>query len=231
MSSTAPADGQDTAPPESRRQRQRRELTAEIIAIARRQLADGGRAGVSWRGIAREVGMNPASLYTYFASLDELFTAMILESYGGLADALDAALTDALGTRPDDGPGSLLAVTDAYRSWAIDNPAQYNLIFTDQIPGYAAPQDAGTVEAEVAVLRPLVRAFGLALGQDYSIDGGPDGAPPGVLDHMLSTWGVLHGLVALEINNHLPFVDDRSDLLTDAVLRVVGVDRHGSARS
>ena len=80
-------DGVET-PTESRRDRQRRELTAEIITIARRQLAEGGRAGVSWRAIAREVGMNPASLYTYFANLDDLFTAMIIESYGGLAAAL-----------------------------------------------------------------------------------------------------------------------------------------------
>ena len=77
---------------ESRRDRQRRELVAEIVEIARAQLASGGRAAVSWRGIAREVGMNPASLYTYFDGLDDLFTAVILDSYGGLAAALGTLL-------------------------------------------------------------------------------------------------------------------------------------------
>ncbi|MEM9566074.1 MAG: TetR/AcrR family transcriptional regulator [Actinomycetota bacterium] len=247
----------ESAAPERRRDRQRRELTAEIIAIARRQLADGGRAGVSWRAIAREVGMNPASLYTYFASLDELFTAVIIDTYAGLADALDEALAGATDNRATAGaadnratagatdnrataggtlgdrrvgsavrpdPVPLVAVVRAYRRWALDHPAHYNLIFTDQIPGYAAPPGGPTVDAEVAMLRPLIAAFGLAIGQIASVDE-PDRAPPGAVAQMVATWGALHGLVALEINNHLPFIDEREDLLVDAVLRAVGRDR------
>ncbi len=220
--------------PESRRDRQRRELTAEIVAIARRQLAEGGRAGVSWRAIAREVGMNPASLYTYFASLDELFTAVIIDTYGGLADALERALDAATGGEaPTDPPGTsaertvepdpapLVAVVQAYRRWAIDHPAHYNLIFTDQIPGYAAPPGGPTVDAEVDMLRPLIASFGLAVGRVASVEQQAD-APPDVVARMVATWGTLHGLVALEINNHLPFVDQREALLVEAVLRAVG---------
>ncbi len=225
--------GHDQQPTESRRERQRRELTAEIVAIARRQLAEGGRAGVSWRAIAREVGMNPASLYTYFANLDELFTAMILESYGGLAHALERALAEVDGptgpatpTGPAEGPPPsepprtepLEAVVLAYRSWAVEHPAQYNLIFTDQIPGYAAPPGGPTVTAEVAVLEPLVRACGLVAGQHYST-ADVDDVPPELMAGLLRTWGVLHGLVSLEINHHLPFVDDPGALTTASVLR------------
>lgn len=231
-------------PAESRRERQRRELTAEIIAIARRQLTDGGRAGVSWRAIAREVGMNPASLYTYFESLDELFTAMILESYSGLAGALETALDRALhtATAPADGDegsasGSgrteptiepLLAVVRAYRQWAVEHPAHYNLIFTDQIPGYAAPPGGPTVEAELAVLRSLISAFGLAVrGEPYGVED-YDKAPPDDVARSLQAWGVLHGLVSLEINHHLPFVEEPERLVIDAAIRsATGTDRFG----
>ncbi len=209
----------EPAVPESRRERQRRELTAEIIAIARRQLTEGGRAGVSWRAIAREVGMNPASLYTYFESLDELFTAMILETYAGLAAALETALADANPAVGEPTIEPLVAVVSAYRRWAVEHPAHYNLIFTDQIPGYAAPPGGPTVEAELSVLRPLIAAFGLAVrGEPYSVEDYDD-APPDESARALESWGVVHGLVSLEINNHLPYVDEPERLVIDAAVR------------
>ena len=195
---------------ETRRDRQRRELVAEIVDIARRQLASGGRAAVSWRGIAREVGMNPASLYTYFDSLDDLFTAVILDSYGGLAAALEQAVASA---RADD---RLPAVVRAYRTWAVDHPAQFNLIFSDQIPGYAAPPGGPTVDAELAVVRPLVRAIGERLGRPYDIDTFGE-LPQSEQDRLLGLWGLLHGLVALEVNSHLPFVEDHEALVIGQV--------------
>jgi AcrR family transcriptional regulator len=45
---------------ETRRERHRRELVDEIRDEARRQLEAGGAASVSWRAIARCVGMRPA---------------------------------------------------------------------------------------------------------------------------------------------------------------------------
>jgi len=179
--------------------------------------------------------MNPASLYTYFESLDELFTAMILESYSGLAGTLETALDRAPSgaTAPADGDGGsasepggseptiepLVAVVRAYRQWAVEHPAHYNLIFTDQIPGYAAPPGGPTVEAELAVLRPLISAFGLAVrGEPYGVED-YDKAPPDDVARFLHAWGVLHGLVSLEINHHLPFVDEPEQLVIDATVR------------
>jgi AcrR family transcriptional regulator len=216
-------------PTETRRDRQRRELTEEIVAIARRQLAEGGRAGVSWRAIAREVGMNPASLYTYFANIDELFTAMILESSRGLARALEEALAEALEREGPESlgppivatPGPLVAVATAYRRWAAEHPAQYNLVFTDQIPGYAAPPDGPTVEAEMAIVEPLVRAFGLARGEDAST-ADAEQADPREVGAAIQVWGVLHGLVSLEINHHIPIVTDPESLVVEAVRRAAG---------
>ena len=73
------------------RERARRELTADILEAARRQLAESGAAALSVRAVARELGLASSALYRYFATRDELLTALIVEAYGDLADAVEAA--------------------------------------------------------------------------------------------------------------------------------------------
>ena len=77
--------------PTSVRERVRAELTAEITAAARRQLAEVGAAGLSLRAVARELGMASSAVYRYFPSRDSLLTRLITDGY----DALGAAAEDA----------------------------------------------------------------------------------------------------------------------------------------
>lgn len=206
MAARATAD----APPVTRRERLRRELMNEVIDTARRHLAEGGPAAVSWRGIAREVGLNPASLYTYFDSLDDLFTAVILDSFGRLARAVNDASDAAAELDP---PDRLMACAHAYRTWAIEHPAEFNLVFTDRIPGYEAPPDGPTVAIQVEIFGPFVAALDALEGEpDAELDV-RNGA-----DHRIALWATMHGLVMLEINHHLPFVEDAAGLF-DRTLR------------
>jgi AcrR family transcriptional regulator len=178
---------------ESRRDRQRRELVAEIIAVACRQLDEGGPGNVSWRGVARVVGMNPASLYTYFASLDDLFTALITASFGDLAGAVGQAFDDSAGAEPGE---RLIACVRAYRAWAVANPRRFNLIWTDQLPGYAAPPGGPTVTAEQAVYRPFLLAVGEAEGRGDQLAEFAS-LPAADQRRLLGLFGTLHGLVSL----------------------------------
>jgi AcrR family transcriptional regulator len=201
---------------ETRRERQRRELIGEILTSARQQLDAGGRIAVSLRAIAREVGLSPASMYTYFASLDDVFTELIVESFSSLATALESARVSV-----DDPIDRLLAVADAYRRWALDNPAQFNLVFTDQLGGYQAPSGGRTVDAEISVLKPIHRSIGEVIG----LPGGPatdlDAAEQ---EQLTGVYGLIHGLVMLDINGHgLPGLDHHK-LLRSAVRRAVSVD-------
>src|SRR6266542_615770 len=86
------------SPPLSRRDERRLANLAEIKTIARRQLAEHGPAGVSLREISREMRMASSALYRYFASYDELITALCVDAYESVADALAAARD----TRPAD---------------------------------------------------------------------------------------------------------------------------------
>lgn len=202
---------------ETRRERLRRELMSDVVMTARSQLESGGPGAVSWRGIAREVGMNPASLYTYFDSLDDVFTAVILDSFTRLGAAMQTTAAAVSGQPPDE---RLLAGAATYRRWAIDHPAEFNLVFTDQLPNYAAPPDGPTVQAQQAIFGDLARALAEHLESE------PGGEPD--FDALASSqtgrstfvglWATMHGLVMLEINNHLPFMNDH-EVVFEATLR------------
>src|SRR4051812_42732726 len=137
--------------PEGRRARQRRELLDEIEAEARRLLEQGGAASVSIRAIARGVGLGPASLYTYVDSLDDVFTTLLLSSYRRLAAATAAGVAAFAKSPPADrGFAGILA----HRRWALDHRNEFNLLFSDQLPGYAAPPGGPTVAAQIEVFTP-----------------------------------------------------------------------------
>lgn len=145
------------------RDRARAELTAEIKREARRQLGMTGGSGLSLRAVARELGMVSSALYRYFASRDELLTALIIDAYAALGDAVLAA----------DAAGPAEAYRERWRSachairgWATANPHEYTLIYGSPVPGYQAPQDtvapaSRTYLALLGIVRDAWRAGAL----------------------------------------------------------------------
>jgi AcrR family transcriptional regulator len=196
MTGTTPTPTPTPAATEGRRARQRRELLAAIEAEARRQLEDGGAGNVSMRAIARGVGLGPASLYTYFDSLDDIFTLLLLSSYRSLANATATAVEAFAGSPPAD--RAFVGIL-AHRRWALAHRNEFNLLFTDVIPGYAAPPGGPTVDAQVQVFQPIVDALTES-----------DLTEPGLSVEQASivVWCAFHGAVALEVNHHLDWVDD-----------------------
>ncbi len=80
--------------PRTARERVREEMTAEILAVARRHIADEGAAALSLRSVARDLEMAPSALYRYFDGRDALLSALILGAYESLAaEAEQAAQT------------------------------------------------------------------------------------------------------------------------------------------
>lgn len=196
-----------------RRTRQRRELVDAVVAEARRLLEEGGPSAVTLRGIAREVGVTAPALYTYFPSLAELFTELIVQSYQELERSIAAALDAAGELSLDD---RLAAGPIAYRRWAIEHRQQFNLVFFDQIAGYAAPPDGPTVDAQTAVLRPIAVEYAAARGRTIDDVLGDDE----LLDDFLAWWGAFHGIVALDVNHHLDWRDPEAIFLRHLVASI-----------
>lgn len=126
------------------RERVRAELTREITDIARNQLATEGASGLSLRAVAREMGMVSSAIYRYFPSRDDLLTALIIDGYNAIGEAVENA--EAACPR-EDHTGRWLAVCHAVRDWALAHPHEYALLYGSPVPGYQAPMD--TVAAAV----------------------------------------------------------------------------------
>jgi len=124
--------------PASRRERARDATTAEIKATARRLLVQDGRDALTLRAIAREMGMTAPGLYRYFASHDDLVVGVCHD----ILDELTVVLLAARDTVPLDDPiGRLGATCRAFRRWALEHPAEFQLSFATSgaAPGQSGP--------------------------------------------------------------------------------------------
>ncbi|MEU9039437.1 TetR/AcrR family transcriptional regulator [Streptomyces sp. NPDC048352] len=194
------------------RERARIEVTAAIKDEARRRLAAGGAADLSLRAVARELGMVSSALYRYFASRDELLTALIVDAYDSLGSAAETAEAAALtaGAPPR---ARWIAVCEAVRGWALAHPHEYALIYGSPVPGYTAPLDTVGPASRVAnvfigILRAAYEGRGLALPPlpaalrsealrmtaDFA-----EGLPPEVTAALVASWAQLMGLVSFEL--------------------------------
>lgn len=199
----------------TRRERLRAATIDEIKAAALSQIAESGGPSLSLRGVAREIGMSPAGLYRYYDGRDALLTDLIADAYNDLADAVEAGIASG-GESPRE---RFVAGIRAYRAWAITHPNRFLLIFGTPIPGYEAPVDGPTVEANRRMGEALfgvgIDAWRLGqmsiplLGRDVTeserelaaqID--PD-LPVELVPAMLGTWAHFHGVVTLEVLHQL----------------------------
>ncbi len=222
-------------PTQGRRARLRQETWRELKSAALAEVRDVGAAGLVLRSVARRLGMSPAGLYRYVDSREALLTVLIADGYHDLADHLQVALggdpagavaqdrpppTVATIAPPSDSPAARLeAVALAYRSWSVQHPNEFGLLFGDPIPGYAAPAGGVTVDAmrrmgqalatpilELAATGALrvhatLSAPAVAGTMGPMVDLGED-LPGDVAALLLLSWGRLHGQVSLEVFGH-----------------------------
>jgi AcrR family transcriptional regulator len=204
--------------PRPRQSERQINLMGAIKVTAWKQIAAFGAPTLSLRAIARELGITAPAIYNYFPSRDELVTALIVDAYTSLADSQEAAITH---LPADDLPGRLSALGLAYRQWAVSQPQRYLLIFGTPIPNYHAPDEltlpaatrallplivvlqalyvAGQLQiAKIAPLKPRLESM-LKAWQEAA-----GGAQPEALYFALVIWSRVHGLVMLEIGNHIP---------------------------
>jgi AcrR family transcriptional regulator len=114
-------------------------------------VAQDGATDLSLRAVARDVGMVSSAVYRYFASRDELLTALIIEAYDSLGEHVEAQIASSRGRPP---ATRWVDAALAVRAWALGHRHDYALIYGTPIPGYAAPDD--TVASGTRVSRALV---------------------------------------------------------------------------
>jgi len=214
------------------RARVRAEMTDEIKAAARRHLAADG-ANLSLRAVARELGMVSSAVYRYFASRDDLLTALIIDAYdavGAAAERAEAAI-DRTDLR-----GRWLAVCHGVRQWALDNPHEYALIYGSPVPGYQAPQDTIPPATRIPVLIGAILRDGYGSGDLPAGDPLPEplsaeltrvadvvaaGIPPQLMARGMAAWTQLFGMLSFELFGQFNNVIDNRTEFFDHQLRAV----------
>jgi AcrR family transcriptional regulator len=211
--------------PRSRDDQQYEAFRTRVLDVARQQMVQHGTAGLSLRSIARELDVTAPALYRYFPKHDDLITALVVEGFTALAEALEAAQI-AHAQAPL--RRQLTEVLLAYRRWAVSHPADFNLIYGSPIPGYHAPREV-TVPAVVRGFRVIVGLIEAMVQSGEINQPSPYHHIPADIEayfadmiardnYPISTrafymgvvgWGQLHGMIMLELFGHLgPVVGD-----------------------
>jgi AcrR family transcriptional regulator len=215
----APPEHEPASAPRTARARVREEMTAEILDVAGAHVARDGAAALSLRAIARDLGMAPSALYRYFDGRDALLSALILGAYEALATEAERAADRAEGAVAGDAE-RFAAVPRALRTWALEHPHLWGLIFGTPVPGYEAPQDTVVPYARVAaaLVRPLVAAdragrlgadgdrhpvsAELAVAVEPVSAGLLPGMAPDTVVLTLQAWATIVGGISLEVFGH-----------------------------
>lgn len=221
---SAPRTGAAAQPSLSRRERARAATIDEIKQTAIKLMRQQGTTDLHFSDIAREMGMTAPALYRYFADRDELLSDLIVDAF----DELGTVVAEARDSVPtEDVWGRFLAVAQAYRTWAKNEPIRFALILGMPVPGYAAPEDGPTTEAAIRAMAQLKALFIDAaergvlnrplLGKaddavhdhcEHERTEHPDDPPvqPEIFQAMLHCWASLHGYTSLDAHGHLEWL-------------------------
>lgn len=170
-------------------------LRTRLLEVASRTTSERGEAGVTVRAVAAEAGTSPSAVYALFGSREKLLAAVTTEGFRRFAEHL-AAVPDTGDPRQD-----LLALGMAYRTSALSDPHFYRVMFDrrvapaldDESPGEGAgtTERGSTGRETFGVLRDAVaRAV-------------PRTPAPRIETVALGLWGLVHGLVSLELAGRL----------------------------
>ncbi|MET7952239.1 TetR/AcrR family transcriptional regulator [Micromonospora sp. NPDC005324] len=222
----------------TRRDRLRIATISEIKGCARRLLVTSGVDAVSLRAIARDMGMSAPAIYRYFPSLEALVRSLTADLYDELRERVEQATADAVS---DDPIGELLAMSRAFRRWAVGHPHEFTLIFGCPARGLPEPvslradADPAGVRLGAAFLAPFVTLAARralpdppnALYQQHLGDRlAPLMASYGGLTAeaayaFLAAWTRLYGLIAMEVFDHLSWAVSEPEALFETELAVL----------
>ncbi|MGW1343688.1 TetR/AcrR family transcriptional regulator [Kribbella sp. NPDC002412] len=122
-----------------RRTRRRQETIEEILAVAITLMETEGVAALSLSAVARQLGMQPPSLYQYFPSKMAIYDALFQRGNELLRDAYRAAYASA---RTDDPLEVGLVTATAFCRWCLDHQVYAQLLFWRTIPGFEPSPEA-----------------------------------------------------------------------------------------
>ncbi|MFM0735767.1 TetR/AcrR family transcriptional regulator [Paraburkholderia xenovorans] len=169
--------------------------------VAENAFATRGAEGVTMRELAKELGCSAMTPYRYFRDKDEILAMVRAAAFNRFAARLETAAKQA----PEHHHS---AVSDAYVTFALDEPHAYRLMFdlTQQDGAYPELADASQ------------RAWQM-LGAHFErlVDAGILEGDPRLIGY--AYWASLHGFTMLALANQLPLPEAQQPAASNAPTR------------
>jgi len=151
-------------PTRDRRAERHAATRAEILDAAWEQARTSGLAALSLRDLARTVGMQPPSLYSYFDSKNAIYDAMYAQGAQQFVDQQKASMPVL-----DDPLEALKAVLRFFVEFCTADFARYQLLFQRTIPGFEpSPESFKISQDNLAELGELLARCGV--GEPETLD-------------------------------------------------------------
>jgi AcrR family transcriptional regulator len=128
-------------PTRDRRSERHAATRSEILDAAWGLVREQGLAALSLRDVAKAVGMQPPSLYGYFASKSAIYDAMFADGYRQL---LAIRWGREIATTDDE----FKAGARAWFEFCTADPARYQLLFQRTIPGFEPSAESMAIAIE-----------------------------------------------------------------------------------
>ena len=195
--------GADRGPVPDKVMQRREAKVAAIVESAWKLAREHGIAGVSLHALAREVGMRQPSLYAYIASKLALYDAMFADGNRHLLERLD------LVKLPRDPRAALKKFFGGFVTFALEDPARYELLFERHVPGFTPSPSSYALAGEV-------------LGRAYKLSNEAGVSEQGDIDCIVA---IVAGLMEAQMSNEpggkrwIRHLNRLIDLYVDDVLK------------
>jgi len=165
----------------------RRTLLEASLAL----IAEEGLDALSLREVARRAGVSPGAPYHHFESREQLLTALAIDGFTLLGEAMLRARDAASSADVIERFG---AIGEAYVRFALAHPAHFRLMFRPSLlPSEALPSEGSPAEAFRVLLDIVAQLF-------------ESGAVGGNVDRrglVLLAWSIVHGAAELMLDGPL----------------------------
>ena len=164
------------------------DTSRSLLTAAHRLLAEDGPEALTVRRIANEAGMSTMNVYSRFGGKDGVIDELYLDGHRRLGQALQAV------PQSGEAPTDLIELAREYRSFALENPTYYGIMFRSSVPGFAPTPESIEVAAES--LRFFVTRIEEAQAKGELVQS--DDFTP--MQIALAFWANCHGMVSLELD-------------------------------
>lgn len=185
---------------QTRREKQKEELRAQILRAAGEEFSAHGYDGFSLRRVAERIGYSPTTIYLYFRGKDDLLLETVRDGFAHFDAQIERAATHSDPSR------RLCEIGLAYLRFGLENPALYRLMFLQRADFFVLRLTGiGTPDEQQNALEAQNAPHHRVAAQDFLVKTIEEGIRRGEfraqnpIFQADALWAAMHGLVSLAI--------------------------------